>query len=97
MRTPIILAVTFAAVLASPLPAQDLKEFLGLKKTAPGSTAPALGALSQEQVTSVDDYVTRKALDGLFLKIAEQEKLIRENPVARTTDLLQKVFGAVGK
>ena len=30
-----------------------------------------------------------------FLKIAEQEKQIRENPVARTTDLLQKVFGAV--
>jgi hypothetical protein len=46
---------------------------------------------------NLDDYVTRKALDGLFLKIGEQEKQIRENPVARTTDLLQKVFGAVGK
>ena len=45
----------------------------------------------------IDAYVTRKTLDGLFLKIAEQEKLIRENPVARTTDLLQKVFGAVAK
>jgi hypothetical protein len=45
----------------------------------------------------VDAYVTRKALDGLFVKIAEQEKKIRENPLARTTDLLQKVFGAVGK
>jgi hypothetical protein len=29
--------------------------------------------------------------------MAKQEKMIRENPVARTTDLLQKVFGAVGK
>jgi len=33
----------------------------------------------------------------MFLKIAEQEKQIRENPVTRTTDLLQKVFGAVSK
>jgi hypothetical protein len=45
------------------------------------------------QAPDLDDYVTRKTLDGLFLKIVEQEK----NPVARTTDLLQKVFGAVGK
>jgi hypothetical protein len=50
-----------------------------------------------KQAPDLDDYVTRKTLDGLFLKIAEQEKQIRENPAARTTDLLQKVFGAVGK
>ena len=55
------------------------------------------GGLLAKQAPDLDDYVTRKALDGLFLKIAEQEKQIRENPVARTTDLLQKVFGAVGK
>jgi len=45
----------------------------------------------------LDAYVTRKALDGLFLKVAEEEKRIRENPLARTTDLLQKVFGAFQK
>jgi hypothetical protein len=55
------------------------------------------GSLLGKEAPDLDDYVTRKALDGLFLKIAEQEKQIRENPVARTTDLLQKVFGAVGK
>lgn len=44
----------------------------------------------------LDGYVTDKALDGLFLKIAEEEKAIRTNPVARTTDLLKKVFGGVG-
>lgn len=43
----------------------------------------------------LDDYITSKTLDGLFLKIAEEEKMIRDNPVARTTELLQKVFGAV--
>ena len=55
------------------------------------------GNLLGKEAPNLDDYVTRKTLDGLFLKIAEQEKQIRENPVARTTDLLQKVFGAVGK
>jgi hypothetical protein len=42
----------------------------------------------------VDTYVTQKASDGLFKMIAEEEKRIRENPAARTTELLQKVFGA---
>ena len=54
-------------------------------------------SLLGKESLDIDDYVTRKALDGLFLKIAEQEKLIRENPAARTTELLQKVFGAVKK
>jgi hypothetical protein len=43
----------------------------------------------------LDGYITQKALDGLFLKIGEQEKLIRENPAARTTEILRKVFGAI--
>jgi hypothetical protein len=45
----------------------------------------------------IDAYVTHKALDGLFVKIAAEEQRIRENPAARTTDLLQKVFGAFQK
>jgi uncharacterized protein DUF4197 len=45
----------------------------------------------------VDSYVTNKAMDGLFKLVAEEEKRIRENPVARTSDLLQKVFGSVSK
>lgn len=42
---------------------------------------------------NLDDYATDKAIDGLFLMIAKEEKSIREDPVARTTDLLKKVFG----
>lgn len=38
-------------------------------------------------------YATDKAIEGLFLMVAKEEKNIRENPVARTTDLLKKVFG----
>ncbi len=41
----------------------------------------------------LDQFVTQKALDGLFLKLAEQERLIRKDPVARTTDILKTVFG----
>ena len=45
----------------------------------------------------IDNYVTDKAMDGLFKMVAEEEKNIRANPVARTTDLLQKVFGSTAK
>ena len=40
----------------------------------------------------LDNYVTSKALDGLYLMIAAEEKRIRQDPVARTTELLRKVF-----
>lgn len=42
-------------------------------------------------------YATEKAVEGLFIMIAEEEAKIRENPLARTTDLLKKVFGAQDK
>lgn len=44
--------------------------------------------------TDLDSYITQEALKGLFTKIAEEEKAIRTNPVARSTDLLKKVFGS---
>ena len=43
----------------------------------------------------LDEYLTHKALDGLFLKIENQEKLIREDPVARVSDILKRVFGSL--
>jgi hypothetical protein len=39
-------------------------------------------------------YVTERALNGLFLNIADEENKIRKDPAARVTDLLKKVFGA---
>jgi len=46
-----------------------------------------------EQINmDLPDYVTTQALNGLFTVIAQEEKKIRENPVARTTDLLKQVF-----
>jgi hypothetical protein len=45
--------------------------------------------------TDLTKYTTNKALSGLFTVLADEEKKIRENPAARTTDILQKVFGSV--
>jgi Protein of unknown function (DUF4197) len=41
----------------------------------------------------LDQYVNDKALDGLFVMVAQEEKKIRQNPAARTTELLKEVFG----
>ncbi|MDR0793985.1 MAG: DUF4197 domain-containing protein [Chitinophagaceae bacterium] len=47
--------------------------------------------------TDLTVYVTGKALDGIFYEVAQQEKLIRKDPIAQTTDLLKKVFGGLTK
>ena len=49
--------------------------------------------LVKSQNLDVGDYVTNKALDGLFRVVAEEEKGIRTNPAARVTPLLKEVFG----
>jgi len=46
---------------------------------------------------NLENYVTEKALDALFVKVAEEEKAIRTNPAARVTTLLQHVFGQLDK
>lgn len=40
----------------------------------------------------LDGYVTEKSLDGMFVKVGQEEAKIRTNPAARTTDILKKVF-----
>ncbi len=74
---------------------KDLLDKSGLNR--PG----LLGGLSRTLLGSenldLDAYVTRKTLDGLFVRIAEEEVKIRENPSARTTELLQQVFGRLKK
>tara|TARA_B100000989_G_scaffold286594_1_gene255383 strand:- start:5758 stop:6522 length:765 start_codon:yes stop_codon:yes gene_type:complete len=51
--------------------------------------------LIQKVDPDLDDYVTRKALDGLFIMIAKEEKKIREKPLLRVTETLKKVFDLV--
>ncbi len=50
--------------------------------------------LVQKVNPDLDDYATQKAIEGLFVMVAKEEKNIRDNPGARTTDLLKKVFGS---
>jgi len=56
--------------------------------------ASSMGLLKKEDA-NLNDYVTEKALDGLFGRIAEQEHKIRENPMGAGSSLLKKVFGAL--
>lgn len=46
---------------------------------------------------NLETYVTQKALDALFVKVANEEKLIRTDPKARVTTILQRVFGQLDK
>ena len=48
---------------------------------------------ANKQSLDLDDYVTKKALDGLFYMVGQEEQKIRTNPAARVTDLLKTVFG----
>ena len=52
------------------------------------------GLVKKEQA-NLDDYVTQKALDGLFYMVAEEEKKIRQDPVRAGSDIVRKVFGAL--
>lgn len=61
-------------------------------KNLKGQVDSSLGGLVSTKPLDLDNYVTEKTLDGLFLKLAAEEKKIRENPVARSTELLKKVF-----
>lgn len=54
------------------------------------ASVPVVG---EQLNVALPDYVTQKALDGLFTMLALEEKKIRENPAARTTELLKTVFG----
>jgi len=51
--------------------------------------------LVKEEDAQLEDYVTRKALDGLFIAIAEEEKKIRRDPAGAASAILRKVFGAL--
>jgi len=57
-------------------------------------TASQAGLIGKEQA-NMSEYVTNKALDGLFLMIAEEEKAIRQNPLGRSSEYVRKVFGSL--
>ena len=62
---------------------QQYKQLTGVYESIPFTKPPLF---------NIDDYVVGKSLDGLFVVLGEQERNIRENPMARVTDLLKEVF-----
>lgn len=54
------------------------------------------GLVKKEQA-NLEQYVTQKTLDGVYLMMAQEEKAIRKDPMGQASSLLKKVFGAVGK
>ena len=63
---------------------RQYKELVGRYQTIP---------FVKSETFDIDSYVVSKALDGLFHVLSEEERKIRTNPAARTTDLLKEVFG----
>jgi hypothetical protein len=54
-----------------------------------------LGRVVGQDASDIDGYVTEKALDGLFMLVADEEQRIRRDPVGRTTAILRAVFGVL--
>lgn len=56
-----------------------------------------LGQIVGQDASDIDGYVTQKALDGLFLLVADEEKKIRRDPLGQTSKILRVVFGSILK
>lgn len=56
--------------------------------------AAQFGLVSSEDA-NLNDYVTARALDGLFSRIADEERAIRKDPLGQANSLIKKVFGAL--
>lgn len=54
-------------------------------------------SLIKKKQASLEEYVTQKTLDGVYLMMAAEEKAIRENPMGQANSLMKKVFGSLGQ
>lgn len=71
------------------------KVALADKYNAVAGKASGFGLVKKEDA-NVQQYVTGKALDGLYFMIGEEEKKIRKDPVGTGSEILKKVFGSLG-
>lgn len=74
--------------------AENAKLGLTAKYNEYAGKAAQFGLLSAQDA-NLNDYVTAKALDGLFSRIADEEHAIRKDPLGQTSALIKKVFGAL--
>jgi hypothetical protein len=89
-KTRPALAVKFLPIVTQAISKVGLAE----KYNDVAGKASELGLVKKEDA-NIQQYVTGKTLDGLFLMISEEEKKIRQNPVGYGSAILSKVFGAL--
>lgn len=91
-KTMNALVSEFTPVVKNAVQTVDVTKYWGPIASVYNKTTLLTG---ESQVNpNLDQYITQKALDGLFYMIAQEEMKIRENPAARATDILKKVFGS---
>jgi hypothetical protein len=74
--------------------AETAKLGLAAKYDEYAGKASQLGLISSQDA-NLNDYVTAKALDGLFNRVAEEEHQIRKDPMGQASSLIKKVFGSL--
>jgi hypothetical protein len=74
--------------------AETAKLGLAAKYDEYAGKASQLGLISSQDA-NLNDYVTAKALDGLFSRVADEEHLIRKDPMGQASSLIKKVFGSL--
>jgi hypothetical protein len=89
-KTRAPLSVTFLPIVTKATEKVSLAD----KYNAVAGKAAGLGLLSKDDA-NIQQYVTGKALDGLYLMIGEEERKIRQDPIGTGSAILQKVFGSL--
>lgn len=89
-KTSAELTTKFKPIVA----AETAKLGLAAKYDEYAGQASKIGLLPAEDA-NLNDYVTAKALDGLFSRIADEEHAIRKDPMGQTSSLIKKVFGSL--
>lgn len=84
------LGVTFLPIVTKATEKVKLAD----KYNSVAGKAAGLGLLSKEDA-NIQQYVTGKTLDGLYLMIGEEERKIRQDPVGTGSAILKKVFGSL--
>jgi hypothetical protein len=89
-KTRAPLSVRFLPVVTSATRNVGLAE----KYNKVAGKASGLGLVNKDDAT-IEQYLTRKSLDGLYLMIGEEEKKVRQDPAGSANAIVRKVFGAL--
>lgn len=93
---PKIAAALDKKLIANVSASESWRVLMTANNKAAGTIAGRAAGMQKVNV-NLAEYVTEKALDGLFVKIADEELNIRKNTTARVNDILKKVFGKLDK